>query len=207
MVHVTFQNLCCRAMLFAQVRTSSQNGKRARGGRGPWPGRSDQTRGAPHSLSSSEQRATGVPLRRKLLKLGVPQRDPDGQQKREESISEQKGDAFVRRQSPGLRKKRTLLQAGMSFRGNRQLLNASGCRGLAMACRTLLTTEQRRQTARPESGAYLPPNLLLRTNRLWSALFLCQYKLAARCGKTLGGCRLKRTSLRGLAGPEAGVKG
>ncbi len=26
-------------------------------------------------------------------------------------------------------------------------------------------------------------------------------------GKTLGGCRLKRTSLRGLAGPEAGVKG
>ena len=114
MVHVTFQNLCCRAMLFAQVRTSSQNGKRARGGRGPrgecrtkgpWPGRSDQTRGAPHSLSSSEQRATGVSMRRKLLKLGVPQRDPDGQQKREELISEQKGDAFVRRQSPGLRKK------------------------------------------------------------------------------------------------------
>ena len=97
-------------------------------------------------------------MRRKLLKLGVPQRDRDGQQKREESLSEQKGDAFARRQSPELRKKRTLLQAGMSFTGNRQLLNASGCRGLAMACRTLLTTEQRRQTAKPESGAYLPPN-------------------------------------------------
>jgi hypothetical protein len=38
-------------------------------------------------------------------------------------------------------------------------------RGLAMACRTPLTTEQRRQTAQPEIGAYVPPNFLLRTNR------------------------------------------
>jgi len=104
-------------------------------------------------------------------------------------------------------KKHAMLSNRMPFRGNHRLLNASGCRGLAMACRTPLTTEQRRQRAKPESGAYVPPNLLLRTNRLLSALFLCQYKLAARCGKTFGGCRLKRTSLRGLAGPEAGVKG
>ena len=44
--------------------------------KGPWPRRSDQTRGAPHSLSSSEQRATGVPMRRKLLKARCPSKGP-----------------------------------------------------------------------------------------------------------------------------------
>jgi hypothetical protein len=64
----------------------------------------------------------------------------------------------------------------MPFRGNHRLLNASGCRGLAMACRTPLTTEQRRQSAKPEIGAYVPPTFYCeRTNDLG------QYKAAARC--------------------------
>ena len=175
--------------------------------KGPWPRRSDQTRGAPHSLSSSEQRATGVPMRRKLLKARCPSKGPRWSTKKGGIDLIAKGRRICAPPKSRVAEETTLLQAGMSFKGYRRLLNASGCRGLAMACRTPLTTEQRRQTAKPESGAYLPPKLLLRTNRLWSALFLCQYKLAARRGKTLGGCRLKRTSPRGLAGPAAGVKG
>jgi hypothetical protein len=56
----------------------------------------------------------------------------------------------------------------LSFRGHRRPLNASGSRGLATACRTLLTTKQKLQAAKAKNGAWIPPRFLLRSNKATS---------------------------------------
>jgi len=172
--------------------------------KGPWPRRSDQTRGAPHSLSSSEQRATGVPMRRKLLKARCPSKGPRWSTKKGGIDLIAKGRRICAPPKSRVAKETHSVTSRHVLYGEPP---TPECFWMSGSCDGV---------PHPANDRAKTANSKARKRRIFtSQLVIANEPIMVRSilksiqvgGKTLGGCRLKRTSLRGLAGPEAGVKG